>query len=428
MKIVKYPSRQEWGELLRRPVCDIMEMLETVRPIVERVRAEGDAAVKDYEARFDGVELDSLAVSAAAIDEGCAQVDDTLKAAIDLAYDNITAFHGAQRFDPVRVEVCPGVVCEQCAVPIERVGLYVPGGTAPLFSTVLMLAAPARIAGCRQVVLCSPPGKDGRLNPAILYAARKCGVTQVFAVGGAQAIAAMASGTESIPKVDKIFGPGNQYVMAAKQLVSLYDTAIDLPAGPSEVEVWADESSVPQFVAADLLSQAEHGVDSQVVLVTATEGLIEAVQDEIDRQLPLLPRADIARCSLENSKMILVRDLDEALALTNDYAPEHLVVALKNYEAVKDRIVHVGSVFLGNWSCESAGDYASGTNHTLPTKGYAKAYGGLCLDSFMRKITFQELSPEGIRRIGPAVECMAAAEHLDAHRNAMTVRLNHLNL
>ncbi len=428
MKIVKYPSRQEWGELLRRPVCDIMEMLETVRPIVERVRAEGDAAVKDYEARFDGVELDSLAVSAAAIDEGCAQVDDTLKAAIDLAYDNITAFHGAQRFDPVRVEVCPGVVCEQRAVPIERVGLYVPGGTAPLFSTVLMLAAPARIAGCRQVVLCSPPGKDGRLNPAILYAARKCGVTQVFAVGGAQAIAAMASGTESIPKVDKIFGPGNQYVMAAKQLVSLYDTAIDLPAGPSEVEVWADESSVPQFVAADLLSQAEHGVDSQVVLVTATEGLIEAVQDEIDRQLPLLPRADIARCSLENSKMILVRDLDEALALTNDYAPEHLVVALKNYEAVKDRIVHVGSVFLGNWSCESAGDYASGTNHTLPTKGYAKAYGGLCLDSFMRKITFQELSPEGIRRIGPAVECMAAAEHLDAHRNAMTVRLNHLNL
>lgn len=427
MKIVKYPSRQEWGELLRRPVCDIMEMLETVRPIVERVRAEGDAAVKDYEARFDGVELDSLAVSAAAIDEGCAQVDDTLKAAIDLAYDNITAFHGAQRFDPVRVEVCPGVVCEQRAVPIERVGLYVPGGTAPLFSTVLMLAAPARIAGCRQVVLCSPPGKDGRLNPAILYAARKCGVTQVFAVGGAQAIVAMASGTESIPKVDKIFGPGNQYVMAAKQLVSLYDTAIDLPAGPSEVEVWADESSVPQFVAADLLSQAEHGVDSQVVLVTATEGLIEAVQDEIDRQLPLLPRADIARRSLENSKMILVRDLDEALALTNDYAPEHLVVALKNYEAVKDRIVHVGSVFLGNWSCESAGDYASGTNHTLPTKGYAKAYGGLCLDSFMRKITFQELSPEGIRRIGPAVECMAAAEHLDAHRNAMTVRLNHLN-
>lgn len=414
--------------MLRRPVCDIMEMLETVRPIVERVRAEGDAAVKDYEARFDGVELDSLAVSAAAIDEGCAQVDDALKAAIDLAYDNITAFHGAQRFDPVRVEVCPGVVCEQRAVPIERVGLYVPGGTAPLFSTVLMLAAPARIAGCRQVVLCSPPGKDGRLNPAILYAARKCGVTQVFAVGGAQAIAAMASGTESIPKVDKIFGPGNQYVMAAKQLVSLYDTAIDLPAGPSEVEVWADESSVPQFVAADLLSQAEHGVDSQVVLVTATEGLIEAVQDEIDRQLPLLPRADIARCSLENSKMILVRDLDEALALTNDYAPEHLVVALKNYEAVKDRIVHVGSVFLGNWSCESAGDYASGTNHTLPTKGYAKAYGGLCLDSFMRKITFQELSPEGIRRIGPAVECMAAAEHLDAHRNAMTVRLNHLNL
>lgn len=413
--------------MLRRPVCDIMEMLETVRPIVERVRAEGDAAVKDYEARFDGVELDSLAVSAAAIDEGCAQVDDTLKAAIDLAYDNITAFHGAQRFDPVRVEVCPGVVCEQRAVPIERVGLYVPGGTAPLFSTVLMLAAPARIAGCRQVVLCSPPGKDGRLNPAILYAARKCGVTQVFAVGGAQAIAAMASGTESIPKVDKIFGPGNQYVMAAKQLVSLYDTAIDLPAGPSEVEVWADESSVPQFVAADLLSQAEHGVDSQVVLVTATEGLIEAVQDEIDRQLPLLPRADIARCSLENSKMILVRDLDEALALTNDYAPEHLVVALKNYEAVKDRIVHVGSVFLGNWSCESAGDYASGTNHTLPTKGYAKAYGGLCLDSFMRKITFQELSPEGIRRIGPAVECMAAAEHLDAHKNAMSVRLNHLN-
>ena len=408
--------------MLRRPVCDIMEMLETVRPIVERVRAEGDAAVKDYEARFDGVELDSLAVSAAAIDEGCAQVDDALKAAIDLAYDNITAFHGAQRFDPVRVEVCPGVVCEQRAVPIERVGLYVPGGTAPLFSTVLMLAAPARIAGCRQVVLCSPPGKDGRLNPAILYAARKCGVTQVFAVGGAQAIAAMASGTESIPKVDKIFGPGNQYVMAAKQEVSLHDVAIDMPAGPSEVEVVADDTADPAFVAADLLSQAEHGVDSQVVMVTCSESLLAKVAEEVEKQLAELPRKEIASKALENSKMILVESMDEAVELTNEYAPEHLILAVENYMEVAERIRNAGSVFLGNYSCESAGDYASGTNHTLPTSGYAKAYSGVNLDSFMRKITFQELTADGVRNLGPTVEIMAHCESLDAHCNAMRIR------
>lgn len=427
MKIVNYPQREEWDELLRRPVTDVMKMIETVRPIVDRVRAEGDKAVLDYEERFDGVRLEHLRVTPAEIDESCTRVAPELKAAIDLAYDNISRFHSAQRFAPVRVEVCPGVVCEQRAVPIDSVGLYVPGGTAPLFSTVLMLAAPARIAGCRQVVLCTPPGRDGHVLPAILYAARKCGVDQIFTIGGAQAVAAMAAGTESVPKVDKIFGPGNQYVMAAKQLVSLYDTAIDLPAGPSEVEVLADETCNPQFVAADLLSQAEHGTDSQAVLITESPKVIDAVKAEVEKQLPLLPRADIARQSLANSRLILVRTLDEAIEMTNAYAPEHLIIARQDYDAVKEHIRHAGSVFLGNLSCESAGDYASGTNHTLPTKGYAKAYSGLCLDSFMRKMTLQELSPEGIRRIGPAVERMAAAEHLDAHKNAMTLRLTSIH-
>ena len=423
MKIVKYPSRQEWGELLRRPVCDIMEMLETVRPIVERVRAEGDAAVKDYEARFDGVELDSLAVSAAAIDEGCAQVDDALKAAIDLAYDNITAFHGAQRFDPVRVEVCPGVVCEQRAVPIERVGLYVPGGTAPLFSTVLMLAAPARIAGCRQVVLCSPPGKDGRLNPAILYAARKCGVTQVFAVGGAQAIAAMASGTESIPKVDKIFGPGNQYVMAAKQLVSLYDTAIDLPAGPSEVLVMADRGASPEFVAADLLSQAEHGGDSRAMLVCDDRAFAQAVAQAVGEQAAMCSRGAIIRESLSGSGIVVLDDPDDRIDFAADYAPEHLILALRDPWPVAERIPTAGSVFIGDYSPESAGDYASGTNHTLPTGGWGRVYSGVNTESFMRRITYQELTRGGLEALSPTIVSMAEAEGLDAHARAVTIRL-----
>lgn len=422
MRIVNYPEPSTWASLLERPVQDIMSLLEVVRPIYERIKSDGDRAVYEYEEQFDHVRLTQLAVSETELVAAGNSLPASLREAIDIAYENIHAFHAAQRFEPIRLEVCPGVVCEQRAVPIERVGLYVPGGTAPLFSTVLMLAVPAQIAGCREIVLTTPPGKDGHVHPAILYAAHKAGVHKVFTVGGAQAVASMAVGTESIPKVDKIFGPGNQYVMAAKQLVALYDTAIDLPAGPSEVEVLADETSCPEFVAADLLSQAEHGVDSQVVLVTTSPALIEAVQTEVERQLSALSRREIARKALDHSLLLLVHDMEEAIALTNAYAPEHLILAVSNYNDVKERIDHAGSVFLGNWSCESAGDYASGTNHTLPTKGYARAYSGLCLDSFMRKMTLQELTPEGIHRIGPAVEQMAEAECLDAHRMAMTLR------
>lgn len=426
MEIINYPERKEWDALLQRPAFDVTTLFGTVKEVLERVRTEGDGAVKAYEALFDGVELEQLAVSPAEFDEAEQLVDASLKEALELAYANISKFHAAQCFQPIEVETQPGVRCVQKALPIDKVGLYVPGGTAPLFSTVLMLATPARIAGCKEVVLCTPPNKKGKVHPAILCAARMAGVTQVFKVGGAQAIAAMAYGTESVPKVDKIFGPGNQYVTAAKQLVSLSDVAIDMPAGPSEVEVLADETSNPVFVAADLLSQAEHGADSQVVLVSTSEELVKAVCAEIDRQLALLPRRELAEKSLKHSKLIVVRDDAEAMELTNAYAPEHLVIATKNYREMAEQVTHAGSVFLGAYSCESAGDYASGTNHTLPTKGYARAYSGLCLDSFMRKITFQELTAEGVRRIGPAVVCMAANEQLDAHKNAMTVRLQSL--
>ena len=351
---------------------------------------------------------------------------DELKAAIQLAQKNIHTFHSAQRFEGRKVETVPGVTCWQKAVAIEKVGLYIPGGTAPLFSTVLMLAVPAKIAGCREIVLCTPPDKEGRVNPAILYAAQVAGVSKIFKAGGVQAIGAMAYGTESVPKVYKIFGPGNQYVMAAKQQVSLHEVAIDMPAGPSEVEVLADETACPAFVAADLLSQAEHGVDSQVVLVTTSERLVEEVEAEVQRQLARLPRWQIAEKSLANSKLILVRDREEAIALTNEYAPEHLIVETKDYMDVAERVVNAGSVFLGSLTPESAGDYASGTNHTLPTNGYAKAYSGVSLDSFIRKITFQEITREGILAIGPAIEVMAANEQLDAHKNAVTVRLNSL--
>ncbi len=427
MKLICNPERSSWPSLLQRPAHDVVSLLEVVRPIYERVRDGGDTAVLDYGERFDGVRPARLEVNPEEFDRAAALLPDDLKAAIDLACRNIRTFHAAQVFAPVRVEVCPGVVCEQRAVPIERVGLYVPGGTAPLFSTVLMLAVPARLAGCREVVLATPPGRDGHVNPAVLYAARKAGVDRVFAMGGAQAVAAMALGTETVPKVDKIFGPGNQYVTAAKQLAALYDTAIDLPAGPSEVEVLADDTCHPDFVAADLLSQAEHGVDSQVVLVTTSEDVARAVMHEVEVQLSALPRRDIAEKSLEHSLAIVVKDMDEAVDLTNAYAPEHLVVAVKDYASVGQRIVHAGSVFLGDWSCESAGDYASGTNHTLPTKGYAKAYSGLCLDSFVRKMTIQELSPEGIKTIGPAVTRMAEAEGLEAHKRAMAIRMESLD-
>lgn len=424
MILIDYPEKSQWQELLKRPVMNTESLFGTVQGIIDRVKAEGDEAVLQYEMQFDKVSLSALAVSSEEFDEAENLIDEELKAAIRLAAENISAFHAAQRFVGKKVETQPGVTCWQKAVPIEKVGLYIPGGTAPLFSTVLMLAVPACIAGCREIVLCTPPGKDGKVHPAVLFAARVAGVQRVFKAGGVQAIAAMAYGTESIPKVYKIFGPGNQYVTAAKQLVSLRDVAIDMPAGPSEVEVLADATANPVFVAADLLSQAEHGVDSQAVLITTSKELQQAVKDEVERQLDLLPRKEIAARSLANSKLIVVKDMEEAVEMTNAYAPEHLIVETENYMAVAEQIVNAGSVFLGALTPESAGDYASGTNHTLPTNGYAKAYSGVSLDSFIRKMTFQEIKPEGLCKIGPAIEVMAANESLDGHKNAVSVRLD----
>lgn len=426
MKLIKYPDRSQWNEILKRPVLETENLFDTVRNIINRVRAGGDRVVMEYEAVFDKAELTSLAVTSAEIEEAEKEVPIELKAAIYLAKRNIETFHSTQRFEGKKVDTMEGVTCWQKAVAIEKVGLYIPGGTAPLFSTVLMLAMPAKIAGCKEIVLCTPPDKNGKVHPTILFAARLAGVSKIFKVGGVQAIAAMAYGTESIPKVYKIFGPGNQYVTAAKQLVSLRDVAIDMPAGPSEVEVLADESANPVFVAADLLSQAEHGVDSQAMLVTTSEKLQTEVVYEVERQLGYLTRRDIAEKSLANSKLILVKDMEEALELTNAYAPEHLIIETKDYMEVAGQIVNAGSVFLGAFSPESAGDYASGTNHTLPTNGYAKAYSGVSLDSFIRKITFQEILPSGMSAIGPAIEVMAANEHLDAHKNAVTVRLEEI--
>ena len=426
MKIIKYPKRSEWAEIVKRPVLNVDALRETVKTVLDRVKAEGDKAVMEYEMLFDRVELSSLKVSEGEMQEAETLVAAELKVALEIAKNNIEAFHAAQRFTGKKVETQPGVVCWQKAVGIEKVGLYIPGGTAPRFSTVLMLAVPARLAGCKEIVLCTPPNKEGKVHPAILYAAKLAGVHQIIKAGGVQAIGAMAYGTESVPKVYKIFGPGNQYVMAAKQQVSLHDVAIDMPAGPSEVEVLADATANPVFVAADLLSQAEHGVDSQAMLVTTSEELITKVQEEVERQLSQLARKEIASKSLENSKLIRVKDRDEALALTNEYAPEHLIIETADYMDMAERVINAGSVFLGAYAPESAGDYASGTNHTLPTNGYAKAYSGVSLDSFIRKITFQEIQPEGIRKIGPAIERMAANEELDAHKNAVTVRLESL--
>ena len=426
MKIIKYPKRSEWAEIVKRPVLNVDALRETVKTVLDRVKAEGDKAVMEYEMLFDRVELSSLKVSEGEMQEAETLVAAELKVALEIAKNNIEAFHAAQRFTGKKVETQPGVVCWQKAVGIEKVGLYIPGGTAPLFSTVLMLAVPARLAGCKEIVLCTPPNNEGKVHPAFLYAAKLAGVHQIIKAGGVQAIGAMAYGTESVPKVYKIFGPGNQYVMAAKQQVSLHDVAIDMPAGPSEVEVLADATANPVFVAADLLSQAEHGVDSQAMLVTTSEELITKVQEEVERQLSQLSRKEIASKSLENSKLILVKDRDEALALTNEYAPEHLIIETADYMDMAERVINAGSVFLGAYAPESAGDYASGTNHTLPTNGYAKAYSGVSLDSFIRKITFQEIQPEGIRKIGPAIERMAANEEFDAHKNAVTVRLESL--
>lgn len=424
MKKILYPQPNEWAELLKRPVMNMETLRGTVNEVLDRIKAEGDKAVLDYEERFDKVKLESLAVSEAEMMEAEALVPIELKAAILMAQKNIHTFHAAQKFEGKKVETVPGVTCWQKAVAIEKVGLYIPGGTAPLFSTVLMLATPAKIAGCKEIVLCTPPNKEGKVNHAILYAAQVAGVSKIFKAGGVQAIGAMAYGTESVPKVYKIFGPGNQYVMAAKQQVSLHDVAIDMPAGPSEVEVLADETANPAFVAADLLSQAEHGVDSQVVLITTSEKLMKEVEYEVQHQLSRLPRWEIADKALSNSKLILVNDMEEAIAMTNEYAPEHLIIETRDYMELAEKVVNAGSVFLGPLTPESAGDYASGTNHTLPTNGYAQAYSGVSLDSFIRKITFQEITREGILNIGPAIEVMAANEQLDAHKNAVTVRLN----
>ncbi len=418
-----YPSRDEWKSITARPPVDTYQLQDTVHTILEDVRLGGDDAVKRYEKKFDNASLDSLIVTEDEINEAVRQTPAGLLDALALAHDNIGKFHASQRMATKKVETAPGVECWQRSVPIEKVGLYVPGGTAPLFSTVLMLATPAKIAGCGEIVMCTPPGKDGTVNPAILAAAKIAGVHKIFKAGGVQAIAAMAYGTESIPRVYKIFGPGNRYVMVAKQMVSLHDVAIDMPAGPSEVCVIADDTSNPAYVAADLLSQAEHGTDSQVLLITTSETLAANVESEMEAQLKTLPRHDIAAKSLENSKVVIVKDKDEAMALSNMYAPEHLIIATDDCFTLADMVVNAGSVFLGKYACESAGDYASGTNHTLPTHGYATAYSGVNLDSFIRKITFQHLTADGIRHIGRAVEVMADKESLYAHKNAMTLRI-----
>ena len=412
--------------IVARPKVDLSALSSVVDEVLGRVKTEGDAAVRAYEERFDHVKLADLRVSQQELEDASEALTSELKLAITHAWSNIFCFHAAQRQKLPRIETAPGVTCWQEAVPIERVGLYIPGGTAPLFSTVLMLAIPARLAGCREIVLCSPPEPTGILHPAIRFAARLAGVNQVFKIGGIQAIGAMAYGTETVPRVSKIFGPGNRYVMAAKQAVSLTGTAIDMPAGPSEVCVVADEHANAAFVAADLLSQAEHGGDSQVLLIATSEQIIRRVQAEIDCQLKTLPRCAIAMTALENSRLVLVHNTDEAIQLANAYAPEHLIIQTADYEELAARVVNAGSVFLGPYACESAGDYASGTNHTLPTHGYAKAYSGVNLDSFMRKITFQHLTAEGIRSIGHTVELMARAEHLEAHCQAMTLRMQSL--
>lgn len=424
MKVICYPAKEEWDELVKRPHLDVSELNATVEGVLNDVKNHGDSAVIRYEEKFDHAHLDSLSVSDAEMEEAESLVSLELKHALELAHHNISSFHQSQQFHGEKVETVSGVTCWQKSIAIEKVGLYIPGGTAPLFSTVLMLATPAKIAGCKEIVLCTPPNREGKVNPAILMAAKIAGVSKIFKIGGVQAIGAMAYGTESVPKVYKIFGPGNQYVMAAKQHVSLHDVAIDMPAGPSEVCVIADETSNPVFVAADLLSQAEHGVDSQVFLISTSEEMIEKVKDEVEKQLEQLPRKEMAAKSLDNSKLVLVKDYDEAIELSNTYAPEHLIIATRNYNELAEKVVNAGSVFLGQYACESAGDYASGTNHTLPTHGYALAYNGVNLDSYNRKITFQHLTDEGIRSIGNAVVVMAENEQLEAHANAMRVRVN----
>ena len=423
MEIIRHPNISDFEQFVSRPKLDARQLQATVAAILEDVRLHGDKAVMAYEKKFDNVALSSLAVTEAEIDQAVCQLPDDLLNALKLAHHNIRTFHTSQQQASHILQPCAGVECWRKAIPIERVGLYIPGGTAPLFSTVLMLATPAVIAGCKEIVLCSPPDKDGRLHPAILAAAKLAGVRKIYKAGGVQAIAAMAYGTETIPKTYKIFGPGNQYVTAAKRQVSIDGVAIDMPAGPSELCVVADNTCVPSFVAADLLSQAEHGKDSQVILVTDSEKILNSVLAEVDEQIKALPRQEIAIQALQNSKAVLTTDLHEAIRLSNIYAPEHLIIASEKARELAEEVVNAGSVFLGNYACESAGDYASGTNHTLPTNGNARAYSGVCLGSFMKNITFQHITPEGIRSIGKAVEVMAENEQLHAHKNAMTLRI-----
>ncbi len=423
MNIIKYPKKEIWKEILARPVFDTQKLEITVSAILEDVEKYGDSAVRRYTKQFDKVSLDEFLVSDKEFAEAEKRVSKELKDAIKIAQANIEKFHAAQAETPNVIETTRGVFCWRKSVPIEKVGLYVPAGTAPLFSTVLMLAIPARLAGCREIILCSPCDENGRINDATLFAAKLCGATKVFKIGGAQAIGAMAFGTETVPKVYKIFGPGNQFVTEAKLQVSLTGTAIDMPAGPSEVAVFADETCVPAFVAADLLSQAEHGTDSQVLLVTSSEKVIEETNIELEKQLAVLPRKEIAAKALENSKAILVENAETAVQILNEYAAEHLILAVENADEIGEKIINAGSVFIGNFSCESAGDYASGTNHTLPTNGFARSFSGVSLDSFVKKITFQKLTADGIKNLGATIECLAEAENLQAHKNAISVRL-----
>lgn len=424
MNKIYNPKQENWASLLERPTKTVDDIEATVKEIFTAVQNNGDKAVQQYTTQFDGIDLDTILVSDDEVQNAIASVSDELKAAIQLAKSNIEKFHSAQKTNRVSVETVPGVECWQEKRPIQKIGLYIPGGTAPLFSTVLMLAVPAKIAGCKEVVLCSPPDAAGNLNPAILYAANLCGVTKILKVGGIQAIAGMTFGTATIPKVYKIFGPGNQYVTVAKQLATQFGVAIDMPAGPSELLVVADDSAVPAFVASDLLSQAEHGTDSQVILVSTSKQMIESVEEEVQSQLAILPRKAIAEKAIANSKLIFVENAAIALDLINEYGPEHFIVCTENDDFYVDNIENAGSVFIGNYTPESAGDYASGTNHTLPTNGYAKNYSGVNLDSFMKSMTFQKISEAGIQTIGKAIEIMAEKEGLQAHKNAVTLRLN----
>lgn len=424
MQIIKYPEKATWSGILKRPVIDNSHLFDIVQNVLDDVRQNGNNAIRKYTEQFDKVSLDSFEVTKEEIAEAEKLVSMQLKQAIEMARRNIWKFHSEQVHELPEIQTSPGVYCWQKSVAIQKVGLYVPGGTAPLFSTVLMLGIPAQIAECREVILCTPPNKEGKVHPAVLYAAKIAGIHRIFKIGGTQAIAAMAYGTETVPKVYKIFGPGNQYVTAAKQLVSLRDVAIDMPAGPSEVEVLADKTANPVFVAADLLSQAEHGVDSQSILVTVDESIVAEVIEQIEIQLEQLPRKELARKALENSKVIILKSLEEAVELTNEYAPEHLIISTQFYMGVAANIVNAGSVFLGNYTPESAGDYASGTNHTLPTNGHAKAYNGVNMDSFVRKITFQQITQQGLSNLSNAIILMAENEELQAHSNAVKVRLD----